>query len=248
MLNNWILPDWDAPANVAAISTSRAGGFSEGDYASLNLALHVGDAADTVRRNRDFLKNLAALPNEPIWLQQIHGKGLLNLDTALSPENIPEADGSFTGQTGRVCVVMTADCLPILLCDRQGSWVAALHGGWRGLQQGIIQQAIRQYPGEPQQLLAWLGPAIGPDAFEVGQDVFDAFAQLHTDFTDAFKFKSSQHYWADIYEIARIQLAQLGVYAISGGDYCTYHDSERFFSYRRQQNTGRMATLCWLRA
>lgn len=235
---HWIAPDWPAPAAIRAATTLRSGGVSDGAYDSLNLALHVGDRADSVQRNRSIATEMLALPAEPVWLEQVHGNRVVD---AAGVESALQADASYTYQTGVVCAVMTADCLPLLLCSADGNGIAAVHAGWRGLLSGVIGNAVAALPAD---LLAWLGPAIGPDCFMVGDDVRDAFLGKSPAYACAFK-PSSAKWQADIYRLARIELAALGVNKVFGGAFCTVTEQQRFYSYRRDKETGRMATLIW---
>ena len=249
----WIRPDWPAPSNVKSCMTTRIGGISHGPYHSLNLGNHVGDDSHQVHKNRAQLTSLLNLPAPPVWLDQVHGTKILELPLESAagipkPGSSPQADGSFTRQTDQVCVVMTADCLPVLLCDIQGTVVAAVHAGWRGLAAGVIENTVRSMTAPPHSLLAWLGPAIGPDAFEVGQEVVSAFVERQPEAHHAFRQISKDHWLADIYALARLRLRKAGVTQISGGGFCTYHESDRFYSYRRDKITGRMAALIWLAA
>ncbi|MDD2989177.1 MAG: peptidoglycan editing factor PgeF [Zoogloea sp.] len=242
MNDSWIHPDWPAPARVRALSTTRAGGLGTAPYNTLNLGTHVGDDPARVAANRAILRQ--ALPAEPCWLNQVHG---VNVVEAGVGEGVPDADASVSRQSGRVCAVMTADCLPVLLCDRAGSVVAAAHAGWRGLHGGVIEATVAAMNVSPGQLLAWLGPAIGPDAFEVGGEVRAAFMGADPASEAAFRPSSNRYKWlADIYLLARQRLARAGVTRIYGGDACTVTDAARFFSYRRDGVTGRMASLIWL--
>ncbi len=241
--DSWAVPSWAAPPNVRAVTTTRTGGYSKPPYQSLNLASHVGDRSDAVRANRRWLKDALQLPSEPIWLRQVHGTRIVH---AGSTEKAPQADGSFATQPGVVCTVLTADCLPVLLCDRKGTRVAAAHAGWRGLSDGIIEAAVDSLGTSAEDLLAWLGPAIGPAAFEVGNEVRMRFLTQNQRATEAFRPSASGRWMADIYELARLRLRSRGVHQISGGGLCTLTDEARFFSYRRNRTTGRMATLIWL--
>lgn len=245
MTNNvdFIIPDWPAPANVRAAATTRAGGVSRAPYDSLNLALHVGDDPAAVATNRARLREQLRLPADPFWLRQVHG--IRVVDAALA-ESETEADGSFAAAPGKVCAVLTADCLPVLLCDRQGSRVAALHAGWRGLVSGIIEAGIGALQAHPSELLAWLGPAIGLEQFEVGAEVRAAFMMADVRAETAFHPLASGKYLADLYLLARARLARAGVSAVYGGTDCTVSSRERFYSYRRDGVTGRMASLIWL--
>lgn len=239
----FIIPDWPAPMTVRAVSTTRQGGVSRPPYASLNLANHVGDDPAHVAENRRRLRVLADLPAEPAWLEQVHGTAVVAAEIVLRPV---AADAVLTREPGRPCVVMTADCLPVLFCDRAGSVVAAAHAGWRGLAGGVLGATVARLATPPQQLLAWLGPAIGPQAFEVGDEVRAAFLALNAANAESFQPSPAGRWLADLYGLARRQLRDLGVTAVYGGDCCTFSEPERFFSYRRENRTGRMATLIWL--
>ncbi|MDS4031348.1 MAG: peptidoglycan editing factor PgeF [Candidatus Contendobacter sp.] len=238
-----IFPDWPAPVRVRAISTTRHGGISPPPYDSLNLADHVGDDPARVAENRRRLAAVAGYPTEPAWLQQVHGDRVVPAETVREPV---AADAAWTREAGRPCVVMTADCLPVLLCDRAGTVVAAAHAGWRGLADGVIAATVARMDTPPMELLVWLGPAIGPDAFEVGEEVRAAFLELDAGNAACFQPSPAGRWLADLYDLARRQLRGLGVSAVYGGGFCTFDESERFFSYRRENCTGRMATLIWL--
>lgn len=239
----WITPDWPAPQNVRALSTTRLGGHSEPPYQALNLGLNGGDDADTVVRNRRTLLREANLPQTPCWLRQVHGSDVVDLDTNKVP--CPPADGAFTRQPHRVCAVLTADCLPILLCSADGNQVAALHGGWRGLAAGVIAQGVRQFDTH-RGLVAWLGPAISVDHYEVGPEVRAAFAAIDRALLSCFIPSRPGHWHADLYGLARHLLQRAGVNSVSGGQHCTFRDSAHFYSFRRQAITGRQATLVWI--
>ncbi|MBI1422799.1 MAG: peptidoglycan editing factor PgeF [Gammaproteobacteria bacterium] len=234
---------WPAPPGVQAGTTTRVGGVSVGPYASLNLAQHVGDDPAAVMENRQRLRRCLQLPGEPLWLHQVHG---VQVCTDVAPGTT--ADASVSRHAGEVCVVMTADCLPVLLCDQQATVVAAAHAGWRGLAAGVIPETVKRMQVVPAHLMAWLGPAIGPRAFEVGDDVRDAFLELGREYQQAFAPQAAGKWWMDIYAAARMQLAGLGITRVYGGVHCTYEDAERFYSYRRERTTGRMASLIWLSA
>jgi YfiH family protein len=239
---SWIPADWPAPVNVRAGTTTRRGGVSKAPYASFNLAQHVGDNVQNVESNRQKLKSLLDLPGEPCWLNQVHGCDISTDDSMLT-----NADACMTTKKHRVCVVMTADCLPVLITDKRGTSVAAIHAGWRGLEQQAIKKTIDVMSVAPKDMLVWLGPAIGPEAFEVGDDVRDLFLVQDNKFQEAFIAGEQQGKWfMDIYRVAREQLFQLNVAAVYGGDFCTYQDQQRFFSYRRDNVTGRMASLIWM--
>ena len=236
---NWISPDWPAPPNVRALITTRSGGVSVGPYASMNPADHVGDEPQAVAQNRALLR--AALPSEPFWLKQIHSDIVAEV-----PVGPMEADACIARVAKQVCVVLTADCLPVLFCAADGSVVAAAHAGWRGLCAGVLERTVAAMGVPGQQVLAYLGPAIGPGAFEVGPEVREAFMAQDDAATAAFAPHANGKYLADLYLLARQRLARLGVTQVSGGGDCTYSDADRFFSYRRDGVTGRMASLVWI--
>ncbi len=244
----WILPDWPVPPTIKAVSTSRVGGVSQAPYDHLNLGAHVGDVPHDVHQNRQRLHDLLQLPSEPLWLEQVHGTTVYHPapPTINDAAATPQADAVVVSAENQVAVVMTADCLPVLFCDVAGTQVAAAHAGWRGLCDGVLERTVAALACQPIQLMAWLGPAIGPECFEVGAEVRAAF--MREDAQAALAFKASRHrgkYLADIYQLARQRLRALGVMQIYGGDCCTFTDSERFFSYRREAHTGRMASLIW---
>lgn len=239
--HDWIIPDWPAPPCVHSLITARNGGGSAGAYASFNLGLRAGDDATAVHANRQQLR--ACLPQEPKWLRQVHGANAVIADGLAE---IPEADASISRHAGTVCAVMIADCLPVLLCDQAGSVVGIAHAGWRGLSSGVVENAVRAMNVTPGELLAYLGPAIGPDAFEVGSDVRDAFLAADPAADDAFKPCREGKWLADLFKLARRRLARCGVQRVFGGGLCTYRNPARFYSYRRDQVTGRMAALIWL--
>lgn len=228
------------PASVRAVYTDRLGGVSQPPFASFNLGDHVGDNPEHVVRNRKAFQQ--ALPGAPCWLTQVHGTTIV--DAGLAETNV-EADGAFTRGRHVPCVVMTADCLPILLADEQGRAVAAVHGGWRGLASGIIDATIKAMGIPPSALKAWLGPAIGPEAFQVGTEVREAFTQTLNGAEVAFT-PDGDRYLANIQQLATLQLNALGVSQIQRHSGCTFNDAEHFFSYRRDGQTGRMATAIWL--
>lgn len=243
---DFIVPQWPAPARVRAIVTTRNGGVSQGRYASLNLATHVGDDPGAVAANRALLRS--RLPAEPVWLEQVHGTNIVMAESSLGERCLPPvADGAWTRQPGVVCAVMTADCLPVLFCDDAGSVVAAAHAGWRGLCAGILERTVEAMRVAPARIQAWLGPAIGPGAFEVGAEVRSAFLQHDAGAAAAFVAGKEPGKWlADLYLLAKIRLAGAGVIDVFGGGFCTYTDAQRFYSYRRDGVTGRMASLIWL--
>jgi polyphenol oxidase len=241
IMRDWLVPDWPAPENIRAYVTTRGGGVSAGPYAGLNLADHVGDEPNNVAANRALLNS--CLPSEPRWLNQVHGNIAVAAD---SIEPGCEADGSYTASAGVVCAVLTADCLPVLLTDRRGSKVAVAHAGWRGLSRGVIEQTVEGMGVPPPELLVYLGPAIGPRRFEVGEDVRDVFLEDDEDALTAFMPTVEGKWLANLYELAQLRLRRLGVEEVYGGDCCTYIEQDRFFSYRRDGKTGRMASLIWM--
>lgn len=281
----WITPDWPAPAWIKAVSTTRMDGVSLPPFEGLNLGCHVGDNPARVAQNRAHLANKMKMAISPTWLNQIHGTEVVRLPLASSSrsiigsmtKDIPDADASYTSKIGPVCVVMTADCLPVLFCDLQGTQVAAAHAGWRGLLNGVLENTLLMF-ADPHQVMAWLGPAIGADAFEVGGEVRALFLEKDARANLAFKPRSfrskslepnfsqsvslqsaslqsnflqlncsqSNKWLADIYLLARQRLELAGVTQIYGGNCCTVSDPKRFFSYRRENRTGRQASCIWI--
>lgn len=246
-----IRPQWRAPARVGSLSTTRCGGVSAAPYddgkagGGLNLGTHVGDIAESVARNRSLLRTF--LPSDPTWLSQVHGTTVV--DAATVGDMVPDADACISSTPGVVCVIQTADCLPVLLCDSDARVVGAAHAGWRGLANGILEKTVALMgDAGAGSLMAWLGPAIGPDTFEVGQDVFDAFVIPDPEAAAAFRRIEGKagKYLANIYALARRRLAKAGVTEITGGDLCTVSEPDRFYSFRRDGVTGRMASLIWL--
>ncbi|AZT82898.1 peptidoglycan editing factor PgeF [Marinobacter sp. NP-4(2019)] len=240
-----ITPDWPAPANVRAVCTTRMGGVSQAPWDSMNLGSHVGDDSQHVQENRQRLAALAGIELCNVgWLDQVHGTNVVSLPVT----GVPRADASHTGQPGCACVIMTADCLPVLLCDVSGTRVGAAHAGWRSLCGGVLEELVSGMGGNPAELMAWLGPAIGPQQFEVGAEVRDAFLLYDPAAADAFSERGARagHYMADIYLLARQRLAASGVSQVYGGDRCTVSEPQTFFSYRRDGQTGRMASMIWL--
>lgn len=235
-----ILPDWPAPATVQARVTTRLGGVSRAPFDSFNPATHVGDDPQAVAANRALLR--ARLPAEPRWMDQVHGTDVLDADH----DRCGSADASIARRPGSVCAVLTADCLPVLFCDRQGTVVAAAHAGWRGLAAGVLTQVVERMACAPADILAWLGPAIGPDAFEVGPEVRTVFMQRLPRAENAFRPGQGDRLYADIYQLARLELARAGVHAVHGGGLCTVQQGGLFHSYRRDGHCGRMASLVWL--
>jgi hypothetical protein len=243
--SRWIVPDWPAPARVRVLSTLRTGGSSAGVYASFNLAQHVGDDPAAVAANRALLREAGGLPSEPLWLNQVHGTGV----ATHSGDNVtpPTADASVAFERGRVCVVLTADCLPVVFADSAGSRVGVSHAGWRGMAGGVLEATIAALGVPARELRAWLGPAIGQDAFEVGAEVRAAFLQRSLAHAAAFVAGAAPgKYQADLYALARTTLGEAGITEIYGGGWCTSRQREQFFSFRRDSQTGRMATLAWL--
>jgi hypothetical protein len=241
--NAWIIPEWPAPERVRAVSTTRTGGLSRPPYDSLNLAAHVGDDAGAVAANRLHLGRVLRLPSTPAWLQQVHGTQVVD---AAGVDTPVMADAAYALVPGVVCAVLTADCLPVLLCDRGGRAVAAAHAGWRGLAAGVIEQTVAALPVPGAELMAWLGPAIGAPAYVVGDEVRAAFLTHDPAAETAFRPAASGGWHADLYELARQRLQCLGITEIHGGGCCTFLEPARFYSYRREGVTGRMASLIWL--
>jgi YfiH family protein len=235
----------EKPENVHAVTTLRAGGVSTGDYSEYNLAMHVGDEPQSVRDNRIKLIEDLLLPSEPHWLDQVHSNKVIRVEDQMASELPVQADASVSSVKGMVCAVLTADCLPVFFCDQAGTEVAVAHAGWRGLHAGILSQTVKAMRSPASDILVSLGPAIGPQSFEVGEEVFQAFVEKNESNKKAFLATTKDHYLCDIYELARLELRSLGIDAIAGGDFCSYRESHRFYSYRRQQNTGRMASLIW---
>jgi polyphenol oxidase len=242
-LPHFLTPDWPAPREVHAAFTLRTGGVSVPPFASLNVARHVGDRGDAVDENRRRLCQQLALPGEPAWLEQVHGKEVADLDAAVTGA---QADASITRAAGRVCAIQVADCLPVLFAARSGAAVAAAHCGWRGLARGVLEATVAALAVRADELYAWLGPAIGPAAFEVGEEVRAAFVTQDARAAQAFAGNSRGRWQCDLFRLARQRLAALGVSAVFGGGVCTARDPERFFSYRRDGRCGRMAALIWL--
>jgi len=247
MNDHFIKPDWPASKKISAFTTLRTNGVSTGGYSSWNLANHVDDDKSSVYKNRELLQDRLALPNSPIWLQQVHGVKIFQPGSNES-DVIPEADGSYTDLVDQVCCVLTADCLPVLITNKRGTEVAAVHAGWRGLAEGVVEAALDKFQSKRDDCLVWLGPAIGPDVFEVGEEVMDAFCKHDPQAAKAFKLSESNTLLADIYQLARQRLQLAGVSAVFGGGFCTFTEEDKFFSYRRNAITGRMASLIWIHA
>ena len=243
-LERALLPDWPVPLRVRALMTTRLGGVSKGSYCGLNLGDHVGDVPADVAANRALVS--AELPGEPVWLSQVHGITVIDADREAG--TIPRADASVAFLPHLVCAVLTADCLPVLFARMDGKAVGVAHAGWRGLSGGVLETTVKRL-GPADQLVAWLGPAIGPTAFEVGDEVRDAFIAKDSLASNAFLPGVERgKWWADIYLLAKQRLAAIGVTQVYGGGLCTVGDADRFFSYRRDRSTGRMAALIWLEA
>jgi len=238
-----IVPQWPMPAGVGACSSTRVGGVSASPWDSLNLGAHCGDNPEYVEENRRRFYEASALPSRPVWLEQVHGNTVLTLTGG--EYDSKRADASYSNKPGLVCAVMTADCLPVLFCNQAGTEVAAAHAGWRGLCDGVLEQTVAQFQDKPESILAWLGPAIGPQAFEVGPEVREAFMDKDAKADSAFR-PAGEKYFADIYQLARQRLANLGVTQVFGGERCTLSEKDDFFSYRRDRTTGRMASFIWL--
>lgn len=242
MHENFLQADWPAPHNVKTLITTRNGGISAPPYHSLNLGNHVGDQPEHVLRNREIVQN--EVPHPIVYLNQTHSNRVVTAAQHIG--RTTDADAS-TDHTGTVaCAVMTADCLPVLFCDRAGTTVAAAHAGWRGLANGILQNTLSAMDVPKIEIMAYLGPAIGPDAFEVGKDVFDSFTSTLPEAEQAFQNIGNGKYLADIYMLATLTLRNEGVHMIYGGKHCTVLERETFFSYRRDGQTGRMASMIWL--
>lgn len=248
-MSAWLVPDWPVPRAVRALSTWRSGGSSSGVYASLNLGSQVGDDDAAVAENRRLLALAAGLPAEPCWLRQVHGSEVVDLDAPpsaapLAPQ--PGQDAAITRKPGRVCAILTADCMPVLFASADGGLIGAAHAGWRGLAAGVLKATVAALKGDPGSLMAWIGPCIGPDAYEVGAEVRDAMLAAMPNAAGAFRDGAGSRFMADLPLIARLQLQALGLERIYGGTECTYRDPGRYFSYRRDGQTGRHATLIWL--
>lgn len=238
---DWITPDWPAPARVRAMITTRSAGVSKGDYASFNIGdLTADDPADVLENKR----RLATLAPSPIrWLRQVHGPRAVRADDVVG---LVEADASFTHARGVVCAVKIADCMPVLLADRSGTCVGVAHAGWRGLSSGVVENTVAALGVAPETLMAYLGPAIGPEAFEVGDEVRQAFCDIDPAATGAFRSHRPGKWMADLFRLGRQRLARCGVHDVYGGGMCTYSTPHRFYSHRYHPATGRMAALIWL--
>ncbi|MCV2403729.1 peptidoglycan editing factor PgeF [Marinomonas sp. C2222] len=239
----YILPNWPAPESVKAYVSNRAGGVSVSPFDSLNLGMHVQDDAESVRENRRLFSEATDMPDSLVWLNQVHGTDVVQLPCDNTPES---ADAAFSSMKDQVCAVLTADCLPVFFCDESGGQVAVAHAGWRGLCSGVLESTLACFE-KADQVMAWLGPAIGPAAFEVGGEVREAFIEMLPEADKAFKPANESGKWlGDLYLLARQRLAAAGVTQVYGGDYCTFTEKHQFFSYRREGKTGRMASVIWL--
>jgi polyphenol oxidase len=238
----WLEPDWPAPPGVHSLSTMRSGGVSTGAYASLNLGDHVGDAPSAVAENRRRLHEAARLPDEPHWLRQVHGREVADLDAAPAAAG---RDAAVTRRQGVVCAILTADCIPVLLAADDGRTIAAAHAGWRGLAAGVLAATADAMGAGPSTLIAWIGPCIGPAAFEVGPEVREALQGAIPGAAAAFRANERSRFMADLPLLARLQLKSAGVRRIYGASECTWSDANRYFSHRRDGQTGRQATLIW---
>lgn len=245
MSDTWLRPEWPAPGNVRSLITTREGGVSRPPFDGFNLAMHVGDDAGAVASNRALLARRCGA--QPVWLEQVHGTGVVELDKCSVAEEVLVADASVSRSPGLACAVLTADCLPVLLCDRAGTVVAAAHAGWRGLAAGVLEETIERMQVKPRELLAWLGPTIGPQAFEVGDEVRSLFVASDPAAKHAFVATDKPGKWlADLFMLARQNLRRAGVGWVFGGGICTFTGHRRFYSYRREGATGRFASLIWL--
>ena len=239
--HDWIVPDWPSAPRVGALVTTRTGGVSRGSFATLNLGTRVGDDPAAVEHNREILRS--RLPADPVWLQQVHGTDVVDAESAGA---LPRADGAVARTRHFVCAVLTADCVPVLLADRDGAAVGVAHAGWRGLASGVIEATLARMAVPAKDVIAWLGPGIGPRAYEVGRDVYDAFMVRDPGAAAAFEPHRDGTFRADLFALARRRLDAAGVGASFGGGLCTYTDAARFYSYRREKATGRFASVIWI--
>lgn len=235
-------PDWPAPANIHAVVTTRAGGVSLPPWDGLNLATHVGDDPAAVAENRRLLREGLKLPSEPLWLEQVHGAVVCDEP---APAEGRCADAGYSDQPGVVLAVLTADCLPVFLASIDGQEIAVAHAGWRGLEAGVLEATLDRFAAPAREIIAWLGPVIGPGAFEVGDEVRAVFVAHDPHAAAAFRPARPGHWLADLDLLARQRLAARGLASVHGGDLCTVSDPARFYSYRRDGVTGRMASLIW---
>jgi YfiH family protein len=256
-----LVADWPAPQNIRAVTTLRSGpGVSQAPFDRFNLGVNSGDALAAVAENRRRLVEIAELPAEPFWLEQVHGIAVADMDSLLpvhrekvpkadegQPGNTIIADASRTSRTNTALAILTADCLPVLLCNAQGSEIAAAHAGWRGLAAGVLEATVHAMRSSPESLLVWLGPAAGPDNYEIGAEVRDAFLSADPAAAIAFSTTRENHWRVDLYALARRHLASVGVTRVHGGGLCTIADPRRFYSHRRDGRSGRMASLIWIK-
>jgi polyphenol oxidase len=241
LASSWIMANWNVPTCINAGTTTRHGGGSQLPYDSLNLASHVGDNTETVRLNRDYIRHLLTLPAEPIWLNQVHGTRIIKPGET---DNL-DADGIYTDQSGIVCAVLTADCVPLLMCDKDGMQIAAVHIGWRGFCSGIIQNSVSLFSGNPNTMLAWIGPHIGENAYEVGDDVYRACINKNKYLDKAFKKNLRGRWNASLNKLVQDELKSYGIMNIYNTNFCTFKNNSQFFSFRRNNLTGRMASMIW---
>ncbi len=241
--HEWLVPEWPAPPNVRAFVTTRAGGVSVGEYASMNLGASSGDEERNVERNRQVVR--AHVPTNPRWMVQVHGNQVADLDIHRESD-VPTADAAVSSVAGRVATVLIADCMPVLVADMRGGRVGIAHAGWRGMAAGVIENVVRSLGAPPADVAAWLGPAIGPAAFEVGAEVKEAFERFDPAASSAFVPHAPGKFMGDLYALARQRLARAGVREVHGGGFCTYRDPARFFSYRRAPRSGRMGAFIWI--
>ena len=242
---DFIIPDWPSPAGIHAAFTLRAGGVSAPPFDTFNIAAHVGDDSNAIAGNRARLRESLALPAEPVWLEQVHGHRVVDLDSQTSRASLGPADAAIARSPGRVCAIQVADCMPVLFAAADGSVIGAAHAGWRGLAGGVLESTARAMKAPAGDLIAWMGPAIGPAHFEVGEEVRAAFLAADSGASAAFTANERGRWQCDLYALARRRLAAMGVTAVYGGGWCTYADAARFFSYRRDGRCGRMAALIW---
>ena len=244
MKGHYLIPDWPAPENIRACVTRRAGGVSKGIYASFNLGLRSGDVSEAVQENRRIIRSDWQLEKEPQWLHQVHG---IEVVTAQPDAVEREGDAVWTDQPGLPCAVLTADCLPVVFCNKSGTKVAAAHAGWKGLQAGVLEQTVAALSEPAEELIAWMGPAISQKCFEVGPEVREAFIASTPDAEQAFTAGEGDRWFGDLYSLARLRLQAIGLTAVYGGDLCTYSDADSWHSYRRDGvESGRLATLIWM--
>jgi purine-nucleoside/S-methyl-5'-thioadenosine phosphorylase / adenosine deaminase len=238
----WLWADWPAPKRIRAGTSIRIGGHSKIPFNNLNLAQHVGDDPVDVKKNRNTLVNHLELRSEPTWLNQAHSSHIISIDTP--PEN-RKADGSFTTKQNNICAVLTADCVPVLFCNKAGTKIAAIHAGWRGICNGIIENAIKTF-SDSETILAWIGPCISSKYYEVGKDVYESCLNHSSLLKSAFDQTNIDHWHCDLAKIVKIILENAGIGAIYECNLCTYKMDELFFSYRRENNTGRTASMIWM--